>query len=525
MRRYRQRPVAMVVLSVAAAAVAAFIGVSPAQAAPAEGTIRGDDAPGTIKDNYIVVFKSGSAESRAVDSAAGNLSRRYGGQVRHSYRDAVHGFSARLTEKGARQLAADPSIDYVEQDRTVSVDQANPPSWGLDRIDQNILPLNAKYTYPNTASNVTAYVIDTGVRITHRDFGGRARNGYDFVDNDAVAEDCAGHGTHVAGTIGGTASGVAKQVKLVAVRVMNCQGTGTYAQILAGLDWVTRNAVKPAVANLSLGGAANSTLDSAVKASIASGITYAVSAGNDNLTACDQSPARLAEAITVGSTDILDRRSTFSNYGTCVDVFAPGTSITSDYNTSDTAMATMSGTSMAAPHVAGAAAIILSANPTATPARVRDIVVTTALPVVTNPGTGSPNKLLREGITQITVPPTSPAAPGCALVGSGTNLTIPDLGTVDSKISITCLGKASATSVVAVDIKYTYAGDLALSLVAPDGSSYPLRAADQRLAVANIVARYTVNLSTENRVGVWRLRVVDTHRGHVGFVDSWSLTV
>jgi subtilisin family serine protease len=260
-----------------------------------------------------------------VDGAAGDLARQYGGAVRQSYKNAVKGFSAKLTERAAKRLAANPAVDYVEQDRQVAATgtQANPPSWGLDRIDQASLPLNGSYTYPNAASNVTAYVIDTGVRISHADFGGRAVNGYDFIDNDPVANDCNGHGTHVAGTVGGTSYGVAKGVKLVAVRVLDCQGSGSYSQIIAGVDWVTRNAVKPAVANMSLGGSAGSTLDNAVKASIAAGVTYAVAAGNSNADACNTSPARLPEAITVGATDSADARASFSNYGACLDLFAP----------------------------------------------------------------------------------------------------------------------------------------------------------------------------------------------------------
>jgi subtilisin family serine protease len=317
--------VAATALTAAAVVAVGTVGVGAAAAAPAEGSVRGANVAGSIKDRYIVVFKSGSPAARGVDGAAGDLARQYGGAVRQSYKNAVKGFSAKLTEAAAKRLAANPAVDYVEQDRQVAATgtQANPPSWGLDRIDQASLPLNGSYTYPNAASNVTAYVIDTGVRISHADFGGRAVNGYDFIDNDPVANDCNGHGTHVAGTVGGTSYGVAKGVKLVAVRVLDCQGSGSYSQIIAGVDWVTRNAVKPAVANMSLGGSAGSTLDNAVKASIAAGVTYAVAAGNSNADACNTSPARLPEAITVGATDSADARASFSNYGACLDLFAP----------------------------------------------------------------------------------------------------------------------------------------------------------------------------------------------------------
>jgi len=335
----RTRIVAAVALSAAGAVIAALAGTGAAQAAPAEGTIRGAHAAGALKDRYLVVLHPDRAEATQVDTAATTLPRRYGGTVRHAYHTAVHGFAATLTETAAKRLAADPAIAYVEQDRQVvtSVAQVNPPSWGLDRIDQPTLPLDKTYTPPTTASNVTAYIIDTGVRVTHTDFTGRASNGYDFVDNDTTANDCNGHGTHVAGTVGGTTHGVAKTVKLVAVRVLDCQGSGSYSQIIAGVDWVTKNAHKPAVANMSLGGPAGSTLDNAVKNSITAGVTYAVAAGNDNTDACTVSPARLADAITVGATDSADNRSTFSNHGSCLDIFAPGTTITSTYNTSDTA--------------------------------------------------------------------------------------------------------------------------------------------------------------------------------------------
>jgi subtilisin family serine protease len=392
-------------LSAAVVALSAFTGAA-ALAAPDDGSIRGANVDGAIKDNYIVVFKSGSAAARTVDSSAAGLARSYGAKVRHSYSTAVRGFSARLTEAAAKRLAANPAVDYVEQDRAVTLagTQTN-PTWGLDRIDQTALPLNTTYTYPNTASNVHAYILDTGVRISHSDFGGRAANGYDFVDNDAVAQDCNGHGTHVAGTVGGSTYGVAKSVQLVAVRVLDCTGSGTYSQLIAGIDWVTANAVKPAVANMSLGGPAGSVLDNAVKASINSGVTYAVAAGNENVDACTTSPARLVEAITVGATNSSDARASFSNYGTCLDLFAPGVSITSASSASDSGSTLMSGTSMATPHVVGVAALYLAANPTHTPTQVREALVTAASSGrVSGAGTGSPNLLLKVDQSAAAVP-------------------------------------------------------------------------------------------------------------------------
>ncbi|MEV8351582.1 S8 family peptidase [Streptomyces niveus] len=386
------------VLSAAVTAAGLALTATPAQAAPAEGRIIGAGAPNAVKDSYIVILnersgtKSSSGEGR-------RLMARYGGEVSHTYRAAINGYAANLGETEAKRLAADPAVAQVVQDTTVkaSATQTNPPSWGLDRIDQANLPLNGSYTYPDSAgSGVTAYVIDTGVRITHVDFGGRASHGYDAIDNDFVADDGNGHGTHVAGTVAGTSYGVAKKAKIVGVRVLNNAGSGTTAQVVAGIDWVTANAVKPAVANMSLGGGANTAIDTAVRNSIASGITYAVAAGNNGLPAANYSPARVSEAITVGATTSTDARASYSNTGTLVDLFAPGSAITSAWRTSDTASSSISGTSMASPHVAGAAAIYLGNHTSATPAQVSSALVAAATPgVVTNPGTGTPNRLLR----------------------------------------------------------------------------------------------------------------------------------
>ncbi|NES28322.1 S8 family serine peptidase [Micromonospora terminaliae] len=396
----RRRALRALAVTAAAAALTAAAS-TPALAAPT-GDVRYASAPDAISGSYLVVLKGdavGAANSltarTAVPDRAAGLAKRYGGSVGTVWSAALTGYSAKLSPAQARRLAADPAVAYVEQDRVVTTQatQTNPPSWGLDRIDQRNLPLNASYTYPNTASNVRAYIIDTGIRTTHTDFGGRATWGTNTVDSNNT--DCNGHGTHVAGTVGGTRYGVAKGVRLIAVKVLNCSGSGSTTGVVSGINWVTSNAVKPAVANMSLGGGASSSIDNAVTNSVNSGVTYAVAAGNSSANACNSSPARAAAAITVGSTTSSDARSSFSNYGSCVDIFAPGSSIVSAYRTSDTASSTLSGTSMASPHVAGAAALVLGANPGYSPAQVTSYLTTNATTgKVTNPGSGSPNRLL-----------------------------------------------------------------------------------------------------------------------------------
>ncbi len=370
-----------------AAATVAAVTATPAAAAPATGQIVYAGSADAIPGSYIVVLKAGKAGAQT------KLAKSFGAKVKQNLQ-VINGYEASMTETQAKRLAASPDVAYVEQNKTVSLlATQNNPTWGLDRIDQRNRPLSRTYTYPTTASNVTAYIIDTGIRYTHNDFGGRARFGYDAVGTGGV--DCNGHGTHVAGTVGGSTYGVAKAVRLVGVRVLSCTGSGSTAGVIAGVNWVTNNAVKPAVANMSLGGGVSSTLDNAVAASINSGVTYALAAGNSNANACNSSPARVGAAITVGSTTNTDARSSFSNYGTCVDIFAPGSSITSAWYNSNTATRAISGTSMASPHVAGAAALVLSRNTGFSPAQVRDSLVNSATTgVVTSPGTGSPNRLL-----------------------------------------------------------------------------------------------------------------------------------
>src|SRR5689334_18637525 len=350
-----------------------------------------------VKDQYIVVLKNDVSD---VDAEALRLARDFGGDRNggQTYHKAIKGFSVRMPEQQAARLANDPRVDYVEEDGTVSLDTTQTgATWGLDRIDQQNLPLDGNYTYNATGSGVKAYIIDTGIRATHTQLAGRVISGFTAISDGLGTNDGNGHGTHVSGTVGGTTYGVAKNVTLVAVRVLDSSGSGTNSGVIAGVDFVTSDHVagQPAVANMSLGGGASSALDTAVSNSIADGVTYAIAAGNDAVDACTQSPARVATAITVGTTTTTDARSSFSNFGTCLDIFAPGSSITSSWNTSDTATNTISGTSMATPHVTGVAALFLETNPSASPATVAAAIVNGAsLNKVTSAGTGSPNRLL-----------------------------------------------------------------------------------------------------------------------------------
>lgn len=353
-----------------------------------------------IPGQYIVVLDmdvdGGKGDFALAATAAQDLTSAYGGVVTETYADALNGFAAQMTEAEALNLSKDPRVRFVEEDSIIQADvtQTNPP-WGLDRIDETDLPRNGTYTYTTTGAGVNVYIIDTGIRRTHTQFGGRAFIGFDAIGDGRNTSDCNGHGTHVAGTVGGSTFGVAKDVRLFAVRVLNCSGSGTNSGVIAGVNWVTSNHIDPAVANMSLGGGASSALDTAVRNSIAAGVTYAVAAGNSNTNAANSSPARVAEAITVGSSTINDARSSFSNFGSVVDIFAPGSSIQSAWWTSDTATATISGTSMASPHVAGVAARIKQSNPGASPATVRnDMVNQATLNRLSGIPTGTANRLL-----------------------------------------------------------------------------------------------------------------------------------
>jgi len=361
-----------------------------------------------IAGQYIVLIKqdqvrgpqdfSAAAQSRPrVAEFAEGRARKHGARVERVYENAVRGFSAKMSRRQAELLAADPAILLVEEDQVITINATdNNATWGLDRIDQTDLPLDTTYTYNSVAANVHAYVIDTGIYYNHAEFGGRAVQGFDSIRDGRNGNDCNGHGTHVAGTIGGSVYGVAKGVQLYAVRVLDCNGAGTTSGVIAGVDWVAANHQSPAVANMSLGGGRSIALDNAVRNAITSGVSFAIAAGNENGNACNTSPARVPEAITVAASDANDVRASFSNYGSCLDIFAPGLNITSAWNTASNATRTISGTSMASPHTAGVAARYLAANPDKTPAEVEAALKNNAVAGrISSAGSGSPNLLLQ----------------------------------------------------------------------------------------------------------------------------------
>ena len=342
-----------------------------------------------IEGEYIVVLKEG-ANPASVAAVAGV-------DPEFVYTAALNGFSATLNRGQLTALQHNPNVEYIEEDQVMSLEATQSgATWGIDRIDQRNLPLNGTYVYNTTATNVTAYVIDTGIRPTHSQFGTRAASVYNSAGGSN--DDCNGHGTHVAGTIGGSTHGVAKGVRIRGVKVLNCSGSGTNSGIIAGVDWVRANATKPAVANLSLGGGYSSATNTAVNNLANSGVFVAVASGNSNANACNFSPASAANVTSVNASTSTDAKASFSNHGSCTHLYAPGQSITSAWHTSTTATNTISGTSMAAPHVAGVGALYLAGNPGASNTTVRSWIINNATTgVITGNPSGTPNRLLYKG--------------------------------------------------------------------------------------------------------------------------------
>lgn len=378
---------------------------SPTVLAP---TLTSTTTASPIKNQYIVVLQTGSDLPA---QAAAAIAKQHGGQVLFTYNRAIRGFAVRIPEQATSAfltaMQKNPQVSYVEEDTLMqanTITQSN-PVWGLDRIDQHNLPLSKSFSYNKTGSAVNAYIVDTGILASHQEFNGRVQTGYSAIADNNGTNDCNGHGTHVAGTVGGSTYGIAKNVGLVPVRVLDCAGSGAMSGVIAGLDWIIQNGRKPAVVNMSLGGSAYSTLDTAIDNLFNNGYVPVVAAGNANTDACTSSPARAGKAITVAATDSTDTRASYSNYGSCVDLFAPGSQITSAWIGSNSSAATASGTSMASPHVAGVVATMLENNSTATPQSITDQLLNqSTINLIQNP-MGSPNRLLYNLIDTQTITP------------------------------------------------------------------------------------------------------------------------
>lgn len=368
-------------------------------AAPAttNSVLGSSEAKGIIKNQYIVILNKDVGSS---NEFAQGIAKQHGGKVLQTYDAVLKGFAIYLPDVAGtafvEAMKKNPKVVSIENDTIMKVDATtqSTPDWGLDRIDQRNLPLDSAYSYLQTGSGTTAYIVDTGILSTHQQFSGRVLSGYTAISDGNGTNDCHGHGTHVAGTVGGSTYGVAKNVSLVPIRILGCDGSGASSNVIAGLDWILKNGKKPAVVNMSLGGEANASLDSAVENLFNNGYVMVVAAGNSNTDACSSSPARVSKAITVAATDSTDTRASYSNYGSCVDIFAPGSQINSSWIGSNTATKVLNGTSMATPHVVGVVAEMLQSTPTATPQTISTNLLNQASSNVVKNPSGSPNRLL-----------------------------------------------------------------------------------------------------------------------------------
>jgi subtilisin family serine protease len=467
--------------------VAPTSSLAPTTSTFAKGT-NGVPIPG----RYIVRFRD---DEQDVDGRARELAVKHAGTVRRVYKAALKGMTLELSDAAVAALRADPSVLSVEQDQTVSISTTQTgATWGLDRIDQRTLPLNGTYIYNADGTGVTVYIIDTGINFTHTEYNGRAFTGIDEVTAGGTAADCNGHGSHVSGTVGGTVYGVAKKVKLVAVRVLDCSGSGTISGVIAGVDWVTAqkraSPTVPSAANMSLGGGLSPTLNQAVENSITAGVVYAVAAGNDGLDACSYSPASAPNAITVGATDINDGFAYFSNTGSCVHINAPGVNITSAWMGTTTATNTISGTSMASPHVAGTIALYLQVNPTATAAQVdaalKANASTTPVPA------GTTNKFIYSAfITATPQPPVANFTSTCSALTCNF-----DASSTTAQANATyswTFGDATTGTGVTTSHTYAAAGTYSVTLTVTDGIGTSTKT--QTVTVSNTVAAPVANFT------------------------------
>ena len=485
--------------------------LSTAPATPTEGA---------IPDEYIVVFRDDVADPSGL---AKQLAATHGASVRFTYRRALKGFAAHMSAAAAEALQHNPNVSFVEQDQTVTaISSESLPGgepWGLDRIDQTNLPFNNTYNYTDTGAGVVAYIIDTGIRTTHTEFGGRASSGFSAIIDGNETADCHGHGTHVAGTVGGSTYGVAKAVALVAVRVLDCSGSGSDAGVIAGIDWVTTNHASRAVANMSLGGGASSSLDLAVRNSIAAGVSYAIAAGNGNVfniaqNACNYSPARVAEAMTIGATTKTDAKASYSNYGSCVDWFAPGSAIKSAWGTADDATNTISGTSMATPHTTGVAALYLQTHGGATPQQVRDaLYAATTKGVVTSSSTTNNHLLFSPagGFGGGSPPPN--IAPVAAFTESCTNLlcNFTDASTDEAPATLTrswTFGDGGASTATNPSHPYAVGGTFTVTLLVTDAGGLTSSTSHSVTVTASTPPGATLTGSGSKTKGTWTTSII-----------------